>query len=371
MTQGQPRAGPEVAQRVLLELPVAVVVVDLHGKVVDCNTRAHTVLGRREGIPRLARLDDWQPRRGTLAKALRSVASSSSWTPLALWRDEQRIELKGRGLLLDGHAEPQVLLMESHSTPHRFAEHSEQVRRLNAQLVIQRQTEDRLRAALRAAEDLRRELVHRVKNNLTIVSALLRTKARAAEHPAATEALTAAAARIRSIAIVHDILDARNESEVLTSKALFTALLDHLRISICPPHILLENEIFDAELHTETALPLCLLVNELVTNAIKHAFTDRTAGIVRITFAEAVDGYHLVVADNGSGIDETPARRGGGSRIVEALAQQLRGEIEISREGGTTWSITLHPSIRRDASASSQPTPKHLPENDSQVLGKQ
>ncbi|PSK80660.1 two-component sensor histidine kinase [Limimaricola soesokkakensis] len=358
MTREQPRAGPYLAERVLSELPVAVVVADLNGKVVDCNARAHRLLGLREGIPRLVGLDDWQPRRGTLAQALRSVATSSSWVPLALRREGQEIELKGRGFLLGGHAEPRVLLLESHSAPHQFAEHSEQVRRLNAQLVIQRQTEDKLRAALRTAEDLRRELVHRVKNNLAIVSALLRTKARAAEHPAATEALTAAATRIRSIAIVHDILDARNESEVLTSKALFTALLDHLRISICPPHIVLESEIFDTELHTETALPLCLLVNELVTNAIKHAFSNRDAGRVRITFAEAEDGYHLGVADNGCGINETPARRGGGSRIVEALAQQLKGELEISRGGGTAWSITLHPSIRRDSSASSPAPPE-------------
>ncbi|WP_323764366.1 sensor histidine kinase [Marinovum sp.] len=351
MTQGQSHGGPEIAQRVLLELPVAIVIVDLKGKVVDCNTRAHTVMGRREGIPRLARLDDWQPRRGTLAKALHSVGISSSWTPLALWREDQQIELKGRGLLLAGHAEPQVLLMESHPTPHRFADHSQQIRRLNAQLVIQRRTEDQLRAALKTAEDLRRELVHRVKNNLAIVSALLRTKARTAEHPAATEALTAAAARIRSIAIVHDILDDRNESEFLTSKALFTALLDHLRLSICPPHITLVSEIFDAELHAETALPLSLLANELITNAIKHAFTDRTSGLVRITFAEAKGGYHLLVADDGSGIDDTPAQRGGGSRIVEALAKQLNGEIELSRRDGTTWSITLRPSKRCDASA--------------------
>lgn len=348
----RPRAGSDLAERILSELPVAVVVADLKGEVVKCNPRAHRLLGLQEGLPRLVKLDAWQPRRGSLGEALCSIASSSSWVPLVLRQEGQQIELKGRGFLLDGHAAPRVLLLETQSAPHQFAEHSEQVRRLNAQLAIQSRTEDRLRAALRTAENLRRELVHRVKNNLAIVSALLRTKARAAEHPAAAEALTAASARIHSIAIVHDILDARNESEILTSRALFTALLDHLRISICPPHILLESEIFDTELHTETALPLCLLVNELVTNAIKHAFSDRDAGRVRITFAEAEDGYHLTVADNGCGNDAPPVRRGGGSRIVEALAQQLNGELELSRVGGTAWSITLHPSIQRSASAS-------------------
>ena len=122
---------------------------------------------------------------------------------------------------------------------------------------------------------------------------------------------------------------------------------------------MLEARIFDTELKTETALPLCLLVNELVTNAIKHAFKDRNSGKVRVTFAEAEDGYHLMVADNGSGIDENLARKGGGSRIVEALAQQLSGELEISREGGTSWSITVRHSIRRDASVSSLPPSKH------------
>ena len=353
----------DLAQRILLELPLAVAIVDLTGKVIVCNPRAYRIYSPHVGVPVLTVIEEWQPRSGTLTKALQSVAGSSSWIPVALRRGNERIELKGRGLMLDGYAEPRVLLMETHVAPLRFAEHSEQVRRLNTQLSIQDKTEGKLRAALRTAEELRRELVHRVKNNLAIVSVLLRTKARAAEHPEAAEALMAAAARVNSIAIVHDILDARNETEVVTTKALLTALLDHLRDAICPPHIILECEVYDTELHTETAIPLCLLVNELVTNAIKHAFNGRNGGEVRVVFKETKDSYQLVVADNGSGISEKPARIGTGSRIIEALAQQLRSEITVSRSGGTTWSISLHPSIKGVAL-----TPFHQP-SDGQRIG--
>jgi two-component sensor histidine kinase len=98
------------------------------------------------------------------------------------------------------------------------------------------------------------------------------------------------------------------------------------------------------------------LVNELVTNAIKHAFKDRKSGEVSVTFAEVENGFRLTVADNGSGFEVEAARKGSGSRIVEALAQQLKGELEVSPTNGTTWSILLHPSIRRDASAPLKPS---------------
>ncbi len=292
-------------------------------------------------------LPNGTPPSGTLATLLRSVAGSSSWIPIVLSRGKERIELKGRGLMLDGHTAPQVLLMEAFSVPLRFKEHSEQVRQLNAQLIVQQKTEERLRAAIQVAEELRRELVHRVKNNLAIVAALLRTKSRTAEHPAATEALLSAASRVHSIAIVHDILDARNNTETVTSNAILVALLDHLRDAICPGHITLLSEVLDIEILAETALPLCLLVNELVTNAIKHAFKGRDTGEVRIVFKQEHDGYLLVVADNGSWVDEKPDRKGNGSQIVSALALQLRGEIAVSHCDGTIWSISLPPEFGR------------------------
>ncbi|SOE19030.1 two-component sensor histidine kinase [Hoeflea halophila] len=243
---------------------------------------------------------------------------------------------------MDGYAAPHVLLMETHTSAQRFAEHTAQLQQLNAQLFIQQRTENRLLIALQTADVLRREIIHRVKNNLSIVSALLRAKARSAEHPAATEALLAAAARINSMAIVHDILDATSETEIVKTKALFSALLDHLRDAICPPHITLECEAIETELETEAAMPLCLLLNELVTNAIKHAFKGQETGVVRVTFAETLDGFQLMVADNGSGIDEEATRKGAGSRIIEALVQQLQGEVaQVSRVGGTSWSLTL------------------------------
>ena len=355
VTQGPPDIAPKVAQRILTDLPVAVIVADLNGRIVDCNPRASRIYSQPGSRSLLTELEGWQPRNGTLTAALCHIACSSNWVPIALSREGEHIEMRGRGILLEGYAEPQALLMETHATPQRFAKHSEQVRRLNAQLLIQRETEDRLRLALRTADELRRELVHRVKNNLAIVSALLRTKARAAEHPAATEALSAAAARIRSIAIVHDMLDARNGAEILTSKALFNALLEHLQDSLCPPHVTLDGEISDFELSSEIALPLCLLVNELVTNAIKHAFTNRSTGRIRVVFALVNERFQLAVTDNGSGIDGNNQNCGSGSRIVEALVQQLKGEIKLEQNGGTTWTVTLPPMSRASLIALEMP----------------
>ncbi|MCF4097582.1 sensor histidine kinase [Maritalea mediterranea] len=326
---------------------MAVSIVDKNGKIIACNPRASRLYSSPEDRLALSELNAWQPRSGKLTELLRSVAGSSSWVPIALNRGEKRIELKGRALMVDGRAEPHILLMESPSAPLRFAEHSEQVRRLNAQLIVQQKTEERLRAAIQVAEDLRREVVHRVKNNLAIVAALLRTKSRTAEHPAATEALLLAATRVHSIAIIHDILDARNETETVTTKAVLMALLDHLQDAICPAHITLACDVLDIEILAETALPICLLVNELVTNAIKHAFRGRNSGEIRVVFKHEKEGFVLVVADNGVWVDEVPQRKGKGSQIVLALAQQLNGQLTVTYSEGTTWTISLPLAIKR------------------------
>lgn len=340
--------GPDVSGHILSELPVSVLIADVTGNVLFANGRARAVLGPQKEASRLSSLADWHPRNGSLSTTLRLIAGSSNWLPVGLWRDDDHVLLKGRGFLMDSHSEPHVLLTESLSAPRRFTEHSEQVRRLNAQLLVQRQTEDRLRTALRTTEALRRELVHRVKNSLAIVSALLRNKAREAEHPSVNEAMASAAARIQSIAIVHDVLDSLSETEFLSSQALFHALLAHLRASICPPNVSLESDVFETQLHADTALPLSLLVNELVTNAIKHAFVGKESGTVTVTFAPADEGFVLTVADNGSGLDETSARKGNGSRIIDALARQIGGQVAVCGKAGTTWTITNCPNPRRE-----------------------
>ena len=95
------------------------------------------------------------------------------------------------------------------------------------------------------------------------------------------------------------------------------------------------------------AVPIGLIVNELVENALKYAFPDDRAGLITVTFdLDEVGRLHLAVADDGIGFDPASARKGGGTRLVRSLVQQLHGQLERSGPPGTAYDIrfTAEPS---------------------------
>ena len=95
-------------------------------------------------------------------------------------------------------------------------------------------------------------------------------------------------------------------------------------------------------LHVSEATPMALLVNELVTNSLKHAFRGRAGGRVDIAFKRnGVDKIEVHVADDGAGYQD--AQTGHGSRIVEALTQQLHGELSVKSDQGTSWQLIFKP----------------------------
>jgi len=197
-------------------------------------------------------------------------------------------------------------------------------------------------ADARRQELLLSELSHRVQNDLHSLVAMLEMQA--AADPEASEALHAAARRVLVLGQVHGRLSRGKEPEAVVDSHLFLeGLVADLRAGIdgLRPVALT----VDAEAHP---LPLAragdigLVVNELVTNALKHAFPGDKAGVVRVGFHRDGDAYEVVVADNGVGTAAAPGRParddgGLGNRILHALAVQLGGRLVAARGevGGT------------------------------------
>jgi two-component sensor histidine kinase/putative methionine-R-sulfoxide reductase with GAF domain len=187
---------------------------------------------------------------------------------------------------------------------------------------------------------LTREMRHRVKNNFQTIVSFLALQRRRADTEDARERLTSVVDRVFAIALAHDQLSLRGEE----SEVEFADYLRALCANINPSEerISIQVEANDAMLPLDRAVPAGLIVNELVTNALKHAF-DGGEGMIRVAFAveEHRGTASLIVEDNGKGIG---ARREGGLGLdlVSALAQQLSGKVEQEApEKGTRIRVTF------------------------------
>jgi two-component sensor histidine kinase len=190
------------------------------------------------------------------------------------------------------------------------------------------------------------EFDHRVKNNFTIVAGLLDMQRRRAAEPATAEALGAALARVESIGRAHRHLYRGGQPGLVEMRDylgdLCATLSDALLLR---GGVVLECEVAEGALPRDRAVSIGLVINELVTNAAKHAFDGREAGTITVTFGPHPGGWVLTVGDNGSGMKEKarPRADGGlGSRLIDAFARQAGGKISVdSDRTGTTATLLL------------------------------
>lgn len=192
-----------------------------------------------------------------------------------------------------------------------------------------RHKEALLQQALEHQEVLAMEISHRVKNSLSLVAALLHLQSRTSGDPGLKQALTAAQARVRIIAQVHDRLWRKDEVRSVNLADYLGELCTSLQIS-APNHDL-RSDIASVALSTDQAIALGLLTNELITNAVKYAYPGGSGPVTLLISRPDQESLRLEVSDAGVGL---PAGRitgdaaGLGSRIIATLGRQLGGEIE-------------------------------------------
>ena len=175
-----------------------------------------------------------------------------------------------------------------------------------------------------------RESNHRIKNNLQVLMSLLALQSRQSEEGQERRALLDACARVAAVARLHERLeDAAFEDRI--DVALFVnEICADLRTCFASDRLVLEADIEAAHLSAKAALPVGLMVSELVTNAVKHGGAGGACH-VRVSLRKEAVGWHLRVVDDGPGIeaDALESRSRSGSRLLFALARQLGGSIEI------------------------------------------
>ena len=186
------------------------------------------------------------------------------------------------------------------------------------------------------------ELNHRVKNNLAAVSAMLTMQARLAANSELREGLQKAVDRIHTIADVHASLYRESSKDEVNFGAYLQRLCERLSSSLLDDdRVRLEVAAVPAMVPLERAVALGLVVNELVTNAAKHAYPAPDRGVIRVKLENTADGLVLSVNDVGRGLPRTPAASGLGMRLVRSLVQQSRGVLEMQEGPGLTFKLTL------------------------------
>lgn len=196
--------------------------------------------------------------------------------------------------------------------------------------------------ALRDKDLLLKEIHHRVKNNLQMVSSLLTLQSREVSDSKAIAAINEGKSRVRSMALIHQNLYTQDNLTGINSKTYLEKLTNELfyTYNIESEKVKLELDIEDLNIDVDTIVPLGLIINELVTNCLKHAFPDGAKGHLKVALYNTRNGLLLKVHDNGVGLIAKSVRTGSfGNKLVSTLTEQLDGTLEVLNEEGTQTNI--------------------------------
>lgn len=212
--------------------------------------------------------------------------------------------------------------------------------------------EDQLRASLQEKEVMLKEIHHRVKNNLQVVSSLLKLQAGYIKDERTLEVFKESQNRVRAMALIHEKLYQSEDLAKTNFAEYIRSLVNDLfrSYSISSRSITLKLDVEEVRLSIDTAIPCGLIINELVSNSLKYAFSTTDQCEIRIYLqSTGQDCYTLIVQDNGCGFPaEIDFRhtRSLGLQLVCGLVKQLHGTIDLTNRSGTQFTISFDEKIR-------------------------
>ncbi len=211
-------------------------------------------------------------------------------------------------------------------------------KQIQKNIIIQKQAAD--------LEVLMKEIHHRVKNNLQVVSSLLDLQSHSITDAQAHEAVKEGKNRVQSMALIHQNLYSEGNIKGIRLKEYVTNLLQTLcdSYNISNDKVKINAAIDDLNLDVDTMIPLGLVLNELVSNAFKYAFNKTKSGVLNILLKEQANQLHLMVSDNGGGFPlgmDVKTNKSFGLKMIRAFAQKLKATLDIYNNNGAVVEMKI------------------------------
>lgn len=219
---------------------------------------------------------------------------------------------------------------------------------IGSDIIDIKQAEYKIRASLEEKELLLREVHHRVKNNLQIISSLLNLQADRIKDKEDLELFKDSQGRVKSMAFIHEQLYHSSDFKNIDFAEYIHNLVTYLTHSYAlnPEIIKINVDVENVSLNLNTAIPCGLIINELVTNSIRYAFPNGRVGIINVNLhSYSKDKYILIIKDNGIGLSpdiDFENTETLGLQLVDGLTKQLEGSVEFNRNGGTEFKIIFN-----------------------------
>lgn len=197
--------------------------------------------------------------------------------------------------------------------------------------------------ALEERETLLKEIHHRVKNNLQVISSLLNLQAGSLKDEAAVDAVKEGQNRVKSMALIHQKLYSAEDIRGVDVQDYLENLTSELFSAFGVQGAGFEIDASGIKLDIDTVIPLGLIINELITNTIKYAFVTSHEGLLEIQIREEGDKLNVMVRDNGAGMDAEALEKSNsfGWKMIRSLSRKVKAEINILNDQGTTVQMTL------------------------------
>lgn len=197
----------------------------------------------------------------------------------------------------------------------------------------------------KGTQTLLRELHHRVKNNLQILSSVLSLQAQQLTDDQALQAVKSSESRVNAMALIHRKLYSKGQDRTINIKGYIAELITYLVHSygFSREGIKLNLALQDLQVDIDKAIPLGLIMNELISNAFKHAYIDHPAPALTVTLLREEDELRIDIQDNGNNGHEVDDAKGGGFglRLVNMLMGEMKGRYEVSTHEGTRYQLVI------------------------------
>ena len=206
--------------------------------------------------------------------------------------------------------------------------------------------EEKIKSLLAEKEIIVREVHHRVKNNLNTICSFLNLQSAKSANPETQEALAEACSRVRSMGILYERLSFSEYDGKMRVNEYFPALIRNITAAfVTGDEVEIESYFDGSEIKAKAMFSLGIIVTELVSNSLKYAFHGMKRGKIIIRIFSEKEEMHLLISDDGCGIDESLNVSGLGMRLVEMLVQQIGGNMKRTNGSGTKYEICFVPEV--------------------------